>query len=219
MSAVAACVLLAGGIMKPLVRPAAPSLSRASGEPGHTAALNIADTDATPSPTAAVEQLAAWARPTATPVPAQAPEGEELPRRGPREIRLWNGTVMPVAAARMQPEEGVHRWQLPGATDTVGWHPDTPDCGEGVVVMGGHVSYDGVPGPLANLANVGPDDIVECVDNDGQVHRYVPHDYLVSSVEDDVASWHPEWRPALVLYTCTPELDGTLLVVRFALEQ
>jgi hypothetical protein len=87
-----------------------------------------------------------------------------------------------------------------------------------VTVVGGHVTYDGLPGPLAGLAGVGPEDSVACVDAQGAMHRYVAWDYLMGSVADDPADWFPtRWEEALILYTCTPELDGRLLVVRFRL--
>jgi hypothetical protein len=219
MSAVVTVVLLAGAILKPLIAPSRPALGRAPGVAQQAESANVEVDDASASPTPTVAHLAAWSRPTATPAPADVPPAEDLPTRRPRELRLWDGTAIPVEPATVAPETGAHRWTLPGTENVVGWHSTTPDCGEGVVVMGGHVSYDGLPGPLVDLAKIGPDDVIECVDHDGQTHRYVPRDYLTSSVEDDVTSWHPEWRPALILYTCTPELDGSLLVVRFALEE
>jgi hypothetical protein len=119
-----------------------------------------------------------------------------------------------VAPAQLEGGPGAYRWQLP--RDALGWHPDTPDCGAGVTVIGGHVSFDGVPGPLARLAAVGPDDAVTCVDAGGTPHRYAPHDYLVGSLADDPADWRAEgWGEGLILYTCTPALDDELLVVRF----
>jgi hypothetical protein len=119
-----------------------------------------------------------------------------------------------VAPAELEGGPGAYRWQLP--RDALGWHPDTPDCGGGVTVIGGHLSFDGVPGPLARLGAVGAEDALACVDARGAIHRYAPHDYLMGSLADDPADWHPEgWGEALILYTCTPALDDELLVVRF----
>jgi hypothetical protein len=221
MSVVVSVVLLTWAIIGAFVTPASPALNRASNavnEQGATVS-EVAVDDDEPTLTPTVAHLAAWSRSTPTPIPAEQPPVEDLPVRGPRELRLWDGTAMAVEPATVEAGRDAHHWHLSGDTGAVGWHTDTPDCGdEGVVVMGGHVAYDGVPGPLAALADVGTDDAVTCVDHDGQTHRYVPQDYLMSSVEDDVTSWHPTWQPALILYTCTPDLDGTLLVVRFALE-
>jgi hypothetical protein len=86
-----------------------------------------------------------------------------------------------------------------------------------VTVIGGHIAYDGAPGPLEDLTTIGPDDAVECVDGGGETHRYAPRDYLVGALEDDVEDWYPGWEQALILYTCTPELNDQLLVVRFGL--
>jgi hypothetical protein len=178
---------------------------------------------------AAVPAVSGWTHLAATPVPRnvalaqEAPQIETLPVtqtlsvQVPQEIRLWNATAMGVEPATMEQE--TQQWQIPDDRRLLGWHTNTAPCGEGVTVMGGHVSFDGMPGPLSGLASVGPEDGIECVGQDGRTHRYVPQDYLISSVDENVEDWYPEWgQPALLLYTCTPEIDGSLMVVRFVLQ-
>ena len=229
MGAVVTVCLLAGGFLRPIIGPKTPALKQATRGTQQAAVVSLGSDEVAPirpgvtpaAPSAASE----WTLLASTPVPGQAAaarraSGSEsltvaqaLSVKGPREIHLWDGTSVPVEPATMQ--QDTHQWELPGDRDIIGWHTDTSDCGEDVIVMGGHVSYDGMPGSLAGLAGVGPEDVIECVGHDGQTRRYVPRDYLVASVDDDVEDWHPPWGPSLLLYTCSPELDGSLMVVRF----
>lgn len=232
MGAVVTACMLFGGLMKPLVGAKTPTLDRVTRNANQAAVLNLGSDEVTPIPgvmaTAAAPLASGWTHLAATPVPRNVAVAQEVSQieilpvthalsvQVPQEIHLWNGTAMGVEPATMEQE--TQQWQIPSDRSLLGWHTSTAPCGEGVTVMGGHVSFDGMPGPLSGLASVGPEDVIECVGQDGRTHRYVPQDYLISSVDENVEDWYPEWeQPALLLYTCTPELDGSLMVVRFAL--
>ena len=130
--------------------------------------------------------------------------------RGPKLLRWTDGAETPVYPAT--PQAG--RWQLPDTA--AGWHSDSAACGDdGATVIGAHVAYNGVPGAFQRLLALTEDARVACLAADGATRRFMPVDYLVVAPDQAVATWMPSWQPALLLYTCTPELDGQLLVVRF----
>lgn len=230
MGAVVTACMLFGGLMKPLVGAKTPTLDRVTRHAQQATVLNIGSDEVTPVPAVTGASVASgWTHLAATPVPGNVALVQEAPQIEtvaitqtlsvpvPREVLLWNGTAMGVEPATMEQE--TQQWQLPGDRSRLGWHTNTSPCGKGVAVIGGHVSFDGMPGPLSGLAGIGPEDVIECAGSDGQTHRYVPQDYLISSVDEKVEDWYPGWeRPALLLYTCTPELDGSLMVVRFVLQ-
>ncbi len=151
-------------------------------------------------------------QPTLTPT-ASAPAA----RRGPTALRLWNGQTVSVMPAETLWKAGRLQWQVPDAA--AGWHSSSADCGAGVTVIGGHVSWGGVPGVFAALPTADLESRVVCIDAEGRERRFRPVDTLEADPLDDLREWTPEWSPALILYTCTPELNGKLVVVRFEEER
>jgi hypothetical protein len=165
--------------------------------------------------------LEVWSRPTPSPsalaTPMPAPDTIPVvtdPSRSPARLSLWNGqSVTVIAADQARDAAGTLRWQLPN--EGAGWHADSADCGQGVTVIGGHVSLNGFSGAFASLAGIGPGDHVICTDGEGALHQFAPVDYLQVDNAAGVESWMPPWSPALLVYTCAPSLDGTLYVIRF----
>jgi hypothetical protein len=221
-------VLLVAVLLSPVIsiRLSRPSLSVAQ-----AAAPVEQRSGATATP---VPALLRWDRPTATAAPvvaatqarfaptrAVAAADPGLVTRGPQSLRMWSGDVIPVRPAAgewlTQSQSSAYRWQVP--LDAAGWYGNTPDCGAGITVIGGHISWNGLPGVFARLAGIGEQDRVICVDSRGQEHEFVPVDYLMATGRDSPSEWTPGWWPALVLYTCTPELNGQIIVVRFREEQ
>lgn len=171
---------------------------------------------------ATLRTLEAWVRPTPRPpaltTPISAPDFIPVLAdgavRSPARLSLWDGqSVAVIAAHQAKDATGTLRWQVPD--DGAGWHADSADCGQGVTVIGGHVSLNGLSGAFASLAGIGPGDRVICTDSAGTVHQFAPVDYLQVANVSEVQSWTPPWNPALLVYTCAPELDGTLYVIRF----
>ena len=182
-----------------------------------------AQTPAEPErPDATLVTLEVWSRPTPrtpalmTPIPAPdfISVSADAAVRSPTRLSLWDGeSVAVIAADQAKDATGTLRWQVPDAA--AGWHADSADCGQGVTVIGGHVSLNGFSGAFASLAGIGPGDLVVCTDSDGAPHQFAPVDYLHVANVDEVRRWTPPWNPALLVYTCAPELDGTLYVIRF----
>jgi len=197
---------LAAPLLDPARRPALPGAMAVYASGGEL------DVTLTPTP---IVTLARWDAPTPTPQPAAlAISPAALSRSsGPAALALWTGETMSVVPASGQWQAGVYEWNVP--RHAAGWHTDTPDCGAGVTIIGGHVAFDGLPGVFAPLAAIGEGDTVTCTDARGVEHRFAPVDYILSAGDQDPATWTPDWTPALLLYTCTPELDGQLIVIRF----
>ena len=173
-------------------------------------------------PTATAAPFAAVARARfASKMPIATAATPALAVRGPQSLRMWSGDVIPVRPAAgewlTQSQSSAYRWQMP--LDAAGWHSNTPDCGAGITVIGGHISWNGLPGVFARLAGIGEQDRVICVDSRGREHRFAPVDYLMATGRDSPSEWTPGWWPAMVLYTCTPELNGQIIVVRFMEER
>jgi hypothetical protein len=146
-------------------------------------------------------------------MPAMTPLPTALITRGPQLLTLWNGQRISVQQAIGQWQSDTYQWRVP--QDAAGWHTNTPDCGMGATLVGGHISYNGIPGVFASLVSIREQDRVVCTDSLGQPHNFIPVDYVMASAHDDPSTWIPAWSPALVLYTCTPELNGQIIVVRF----
>lgn len=186
----------------------------------------MASPEATPAPTSTLSprptlKALSWHLPTATPVAEERLEPgisvDVAAVRGPQVLTLWNGSEVEVKpATRVTEGEGV-AWQVPD--QTAGWHYDTGDCGRGMTIIAGHVSWQGRRGVFADLPSVSAGDIVTCVDAEGQIHQYEPVDYLLSEEGANIYEWPPEWSTAdlgtLLLYTCGKRLDGKIIVVRF----
>ena len=163
----------------------------------------------------AFTQAAQWNRPAATAAP-QAATTATLGLSvvtGPASLLLWTGDTIAVKPAGSRSDNGLVRWEV--ERDLAGWHTNTDDCGAGLTIIGGHVSYDGVPGIFFDLATIKPGDTVVCTDAHANPHRFAPVDYILADGKGDPATWTPDWTPALLLYTCTPELNGQVIVVRF----
>lgn len=155
-------------------------------------------------------------RPTVTTRPSGAtwPATSALPAvTGPLALRLWTDAEIPVQPATAQWDQQIYRWVAPDTT--AGWHTNTADCGGGVTVIGGHIFYNGRAGVFHVLATITPEQQVLCVDASGVARTFRPVDYLVSDSHTPPRAWYPDWEPALILYTCTPELNRDLIVVRF----
>ena len=229
MGTLVAILLLIGAVIRPIsasnpdlelaISPSPPPASMS----GITTSLVLSDAGqggqmeeavTTPTPARTAVESFPGLRSQGGGITATTPTSQSA-ESGPRELTLWDGLAVPVSPAELHSDAVGYRWHLPRRG--LGWHPNTPDCGGGVTVIGGHIAYDGAPGPLEDLTTIGPDDAVECVDGGGETHRYAPRDYLVGALEDDVEDWYPGWEQALILYTCTPELNDQLLVVRFGL--
>lgn len=188
-----------------------------SGEVAVASANAVGGSSISVTPTAP-PTLRRWSRPTATPMPIQDATGEaapaevqELERRGPQSLTLWDRTEVEVMPAQRKWVDGVYRWTIPDWL--AGWHSDSDDCGDGLTLIGGHVSYSGRAGIFGDLPTVGEDDLVTCTDWEGKFHRYQPVDYLMVTAETKSQQWAGDGID-LILYTCTPELDG-MIVIRY----
>jgi hypothetical protein len=133
--------------------------------------------------------------------------------QGPQELLLWTGQRAPVRPAGLVAAGTTLEWQLPESASDVGWHTDSDDCGHGVTVIGGHVSW-GIDGVLRPLLSTGLDDRVACTDAQGETHTFAPVDYYLVQHRSDSnpQDWTPAWRPALLLYTCLPDYEGQIVV-------
>ena len=163
--------------------------------------------------------LDAWSPPTPTAAPATpapAPPILIVPDRpsGPMTLVFWDGARVDVQeAGRTWDAQGQYRWEV--SDDAGGWHSDSDDCGAGLTIIGGHVSLHGADGVFGRLAGIGKGQQVVCTDGDGTVHYFEPVDYVELSSGSSLSPWLPNWRPALLLYTCTRELDGRIVLIRF----
>jgi hypothetical protein len=156
---------------------------------------------------------------TAVPPPAFQPGAAGRPH-GPRQLRFQvpvsgQSYDLPVGVAAFVYRPGrslagewrVSPWLYPG------WLPDSVDCGEaGTAVIGGHVSWDGEPGPFAEIAWLEPGDRIGCRAQNGAWHTYAVMGVWTTTYEDSV-SWRlppqtGEPGSILSLFTCTPEITG-----------
>lgn len=96
------------------------------------------------------------------------------------------------------------------------WLPDTVDCGQrGTTAIAGHVSWYGRPGPFDNLGTLSIGESIECLDSDGDWHIYQVVEAVRIPYEDTSYYWqlpNPGEGSVLSLYSCTPELDGIIVV-------
>ncbi len=156
-------------------------------------------------------------RPTVIPIESPTPVATLVP--SPRYLQLWDHFLIPVVSASREHygfndnASKKYRWTVP--PNVAAWHPDTDDCGTGTSIIGGHVSFNGMPGVFRDLASIQEQEQVLCVDSQQAQHIFEPVDYLITHVTAPISSWHPDWSPALLLYTCTPELNGQIIVLRF----
>lgn len=97
-----------------------------------------------------------------------------------------------------------------------GWIPESSDCGlPGNSVIAGHVSWYTRPGPFQYLGALKPGDVVGCANSAGIWFSYVVTEVLRVPYTDTGTYWGKpmnDQQSLLTLYTCTPEVDGIIIV-------
>ena len=93
------------------------------------------------------------------------------------------------------------------------WLPGETCGDEGVVLVGGHVSWYGRDGPFATLGTIEMGSEVGCVAG-GETFVYVVESAFVVPYSDTVVYRRPlaGATSTLVLFSCTPEVDGIVVV-------
>lgn len=135
---------------------------------------------------------------------------------GPRRLRLPTGEefetgVATFAATEIAGAAGEWRvvpWWLPG------WIPESADCGQtGNAVLAGHVSWYRRPGPFQYLGALVAGDAIACQSRSGDWYTYIVTEVVRVEYSDTGSVW---WtghdQKQLTLYTCTPAVDGIIMV-------
>ena len=93
------------------------------------------------------------------------------------------------------------------------WLPQAT-CGEpGVVSIAGHVSWYGRPGPFAQLGTIEPQSLITCHWQNQTFNYQVEEIYVVPYGDTTLYQRPlPDASSTLVLYSCTPEIDGIIVV-------
>ena len=103
------------------------------------------------------------------------------------------------------------------------WIPDTVDCGRpGTAAVVGHTSWYGQPGPFANLSLLTVGEQIRCQAQSGQWYTYEVTQAVRVPYEDTRFYWQDPINgeyAVLSLISCTPALDGIVVVRAVLLER
>jgi hypothetical protein len=169
-----------------------------------------------------IEQIRLATQPPIFPTPAVAPA------RGPQRLHFTvtaNGQehehrigLAYVGAADVPGAAGqwlVQPWTRPA------WLPISDDCGAGMTIIAGHVAWQGQPGPFHDLGALTEGDEIVCQARTGRWHTYrVTRRARIEYHEtQQYRQREPGGSKTLVLYSCTPEVDGILVVWSTQIEE
>lgn len=139
----------------------------------------------------------------------------------PQQIRYTIGETQyqwPLAVARLVDAdlEGVAKvWRVPNWRRPA-WIPQSTDCGlsTGQTIIAGHVSWlEAKQGPFHDLGGIEEGAEIECMGANGRWVTYRVVERYITRYQDTQTYWGEVTEtPQLILYTCTPEITGIIVV-------
>jgi hypothetical protein len=168
-------------------------------------------------PVAALTHLQSGTSPTFVKAAHRAPGGPSQIRIGTSSHSLGIAALTAPSLPGAAGEWTVRVWFRPA------WIPDSVDCGQpGTTAIAGHVSWYGQPGPFHDLGAVTVGETVDCLAQDGRWYTYTVVEAVRVPYEDTRYYWRApdgDYESVLSLFTCTPELDGIIVIRALLIEE